>query len=164
MNGRVRGAPHTREKLNTLEPTFLLSLPVCLLYLSVVRKPVQIFPCIGWELLLHRVQSPQVFIGPLSSSPEVPPHHQRPTCHHPVTTLSLPLHPPDASAVSHPPTPPCVRLSNPVAHDVWCVVSPVRQPPTRFQLVSASTTGSYPRPWSRHVDQDSKIFYKKNEA
>jgi hypothetical protein len=151
MNGRVRGAPHTRENLNTPEPTFPLSLPVCLLYLSVVCKPVQIFPCMRC-------------IGPLHSSPDVPPHHQRPTCHHPVTTLSLPLHPPDASAVSHPPTPPCVRLSNPVAHDVWCVVSPVRQPPTRFQLVSASTTGSYPRPWSRHVDQDSKIFYKKNEA
>jgi hypothetical protein len=29
-----------REKLNTLEPTFLLGLLVCLLYLSVVCNPV----------------------------------------------------------------------------------------------------------------------------
>jgi hypothetical protein len=45
--GLDRLAPHTREKLNTLEPTFLRDLPVCLFYLSVVCKPVQIFPCIG---------------------------------------------------------------------------------------------------------------------
>jgi hypothetical protein len=43
--------PHTREKLNTLEPTFPLGLPVCLLYLGVVCKPVQIFPCMGWHPL-----------------------------------------------------------------------------------------------------------------
>jgi hypothetical protein len=41
-------APHTREKLNTPELTFPLDLPVYLLYLSVVCKPVQIFPCVGW--------------------------------------------------------------------------------------------------------------------
>jgi hypothetical protein len=46
--GRYRQrSPHTREKLNTPEPTFPLGLLVCLLYLSVVCKPVQIFPCMG---------------------------------------------------------------------------------------------------------------------
>jgi hypothetical protein len=34
--------------LNTAGPTFLLGLPVCLLYSSVVCKPVQIFPCMRW--------------------------------------------------------------------------------------------------------------------
>jgi hypothetical protein len=47
------GAPHTREKPNTLEPTFPLGLPVCLLHLGVVCKPVQIFPCMGWEVSLQ---------------------------------------------------------------------------------------------------------------
>jgi hypothetical protein len=37
--------PSSRKKLNTPEPTYPLGLPVCLLHLSVVCKPVQIFPC-----------------------------------------------------------------------------------------------------------------------
>jgi hypothetical protein len=42
------GAPSSREKLNTTRPTFPLGLSVCLLYPSVVCKPVQFFPCMGW--------------------------------------------------------------------------------------------------------------------
>jgi hypothetical protein len=43
-------APHTRESPNTTGPTFPLGLPVCLLYPSVVCKPVQIFPCMRCDL------------------------------------------------------------------------------------------------------------------
>jgi NAD(P)-dependent dehydrogenase (short-subunit alcohol dehydrogenase family) len=44
----MANASSSRKKVNTTGPTFPLGLPVCLLYPSVVCKPVQFFPCMGW--------------------------------------------------------------------------------------------------------------------
>jgi hypothetical protein len=73
--------PHTREKLNTLEPTFPLGLPVCLLHLGVVCKPVQIFPCMGCLYGFRLHQNPS-HPSSRSSVPTGTSHEQRRTMRH----------------------------------------------------------------------------------
>lgn len=48
---------------------------------------------------------------------------------HQTSDMSRPVQAPDASSVSHPPILAYIKLSGPVAPDVWYIVSPVLQPP-----------------------------------
>ncbi|KAH6877506.1 hypothetical protein BKA58DRAFT_75624 [Alternaria rosae] len=61
---------------------------------------------------------------------------------HQTSDMSRPVQAPDASSVSHPPILASIKLSSPVAPDVWYIVSPVLQPSQLAPGVGVSKTRS----------------------